>query len=152
MKRHTKRTAKAITMAQWLDRVQDLIAKHSTAPRTRGKYKGHSTTNAVAWASELAAECNRYIARRNKGKSYDENMALASLFGMILCAWYAQVHRAKGMDPNRPIARRVVFKKLAEWRAKLAVATTDERLMVAVFRGQQWNLPFGRGARGGKFV
>lgn len=142
-----------INIATWIGIVQDLIGKHSTKVRTRGPYKGHASTNSVAWVAELARICEEYIRQRNRGKPYDENMALAAMMGLILSAWYAQVHRAKGMDPNRPLSRRKIFSRLARWRAALAVATTDDRIMGAVWgRGQAWNFPFGRGAKGGKFV
>ena len=145
--------APKIKVAEWLSICQRLIGKHSTPVRTRGPYKGHASTDSVAWVAELSGICARYIRRRNRGKPYDENMALAALMGLILCAWYAQVHRSKGMDPNRPLARRRVFRSLAQWRAALAVATTDERIMGAVWgRQQTWNFPFGRGAKGGRFI
>ena len=140
-------------IVDWLNLVQRLIGLYSTAPRKRGKYKGHASTDSVAWVGALAVICAAYLRRRSKRRAYDENMALAALMGLILAAWYAQVHRAKGLDPARPLARRVVFTRLSRWRAELAVATTDERVMGAVWGKQQnWNYPFGRGARGGKFV
>lgn len=141
-----------VDVVEWLRVVQSLIGKHSTEPRTRGKRKGHASTDALVWVAELALLCRAHIARRNKGHTYDENMAMASMLGLILCAWYAQVHRAKGMDPNRPLSRRKVFARLVKWRAQLLSATTDERVMGAVWGRQQWNFPFGKGARGGKFV
>lgn len=131
--------------------VESLIQKNSTPPRTRGKYKGHGSTNSAAWVMALALQLQREIAKRNKGKAYDENLALARTLGLVLCAWYAQVHRAKAFDPNRPLDRRKVFKTLAEFRAALAVWTTDERIMAEVWQGQLWNLPLGRGAWGGTF-
>ena len=82
-----------------------------------------------------------------------KNMALASLMGIILSAWYAQVHRAKGFDPNRLLLRRSVFRRLTKFREQLISATTDDRIMGKVWgKGQQWNFPFGKGAKGGKFV
>ena len=149
----TRTVVPKINIVTWLEIIQDLIGKHSTPVRTRGPYKGHASTDSVAWMMELAAMCAAHIRRRNKGKPYDENMALAAMMGLILSAWYAQVHRAKGMDPNRPLSRRRVFMALARWRAALAVATTDDRIMGAVWgKGQAWNFPFGRGAKGGTFV
>lgn len=141
-----------LSITEWLEIVELLIQNNSTAPRKSGKYKGHASTDSVAWVSDLARLCCLYIRRRSKGKAYDENMAIASLMGLILSAWYAQVHRAKGFDPNRPLARRAIWKRLTRWRAELLTAVTDERIMGRVWRGQQWNYPFGKGARGGKFV
>lgn len=138
---------------QWLDLIQLLIGKHSTAPRKTGKFKGHASTNSVAWVVDLADVCRLYLIAHSRGKPYDENMALASLLGLILSAWYAQVHRAKGMDPNRPLARRKVFRRLAQWKGELMIAINDERIMGKVWGHQQsWNFPFGKGARAGKFV
>lgn len=148
-----RKSKKPFTIVQWLEIIQYLIKKYSSAPRKRGKYKGHSMTDSAAWINELARFCQHYIHERSRGKAYDENMALASLLGLILSAWYAQVHRAKGMDPNRPLNRRIVFRQLAKFRANLAVATTDDRIMGKVWGKQQaWNFPFGRGARGGTFI
>ncbi len=149
----TRTSVPKISIVTWLGIVQDLIGKHSTPVQTRGPYKGHASTDSVAWVAELAGLCAAHIRRCNRGKPYDENMALAAMMGLILSAWYAQVHRAKGMDPNRPLSRRRIFPRLASWRAALAVATTDDRIMGAIWgRGQAWNFPFGRGAKGGKFV
>ena len=149
----TRKKLPTFTIPDWLRLIQFLIGKHSTPVRTRGKYKGHASTDSVMWVAELAKVCEFYIRQRNRGKAYDGNMALASLMGLVLSAWYAQVHRAKGMDPNRPLTRRTVFVRLARFRSKLMVATTDERIMGAVWgRQQQWNFPYGRGAKGGKFV
>lgn len=153
MKKRRWKRPPPLKIKTWLLLVQRLIGEHSSAPRRRGKYKGHASTDSVAWVRELARRCNQHIRQRNRGSAYDENMALASLMGLVLSAWYAQVHRAKGMDPNRPLARRQVFKRLAKFRADLAVATTDDRIMGAVWGKQQgWNFPFGRGAKGGTFV
>lgn len=147
------RVQKAIPLKDWLRMVEVLIARHSTPPRKRGPNKGHGETDSLRWVAQLARLCQLYIQRRNRGHRYDGNMALARLLGLVLCAWYAQVHRAKGFDPNRPLARRAVFTQLAEFRARLLGAVTDERLMGVVWgRRQAWNYPFGRGAKGGTFV
>jgi len=137
----------------WLQLVEHLIGKASTKPRTRGKYKGHSSTDSLAWVWSLACFCQKYIVSRNKGRAYDENMALASLLGRVLVLWYCNVHRAKGFDPNRPLSRKQVFTYLARYRGALMAAMCDERLMGSVWgKKQQWNFPFGKGAKGGKFV
>lgn len=152
MKKKTRKKKKP-SPADWLRLVEQLIKAHSTAPRTRGKYKGHSSTNTLAWVWDLARICQKYTLVRNKGKAYDENMAMASLLGAILVTWYCNVHRAKGMDPNRPLSRKQVFTRLANYRGRLMFAMCDDRLMGAVWgKSQQWNFPFGKGARGGKFV
>lgn len=153
MRKRRKKPYRVPTIQDWLILIEHLIEENSTPARTRGKYKGHSETNTLAWVRELASVCQSQIIHRNRGKDYDGNMALARVLGLVLCAWYAQIHRAKGMDPNRPLDRRIVFKQLAEFRAELAVATTDDRIMGEVWgHKQNWNFPLGRGARGGTFV
>jgi hypothetical protein len=138
----------------WLQRVETLIAEHTTTPRTRGKYKGHGSTDSVAWVQKLVVELQAEIKRMNgRSIAYDENMALAHSAGLVLSAWYFNVHRAKTLDPNRPLAlRRKAGRRLADRRAALLSAITDDVLMSKVWAGQQFALPYGRGARGGKFV
>lgn len=142
------------TDAEWLRLVEFLIRKYSTAVRTRGKYKGHRSTNSAAWIWELTCICQKYISKRaGRSKAYDGNMAIAALLGRVLVLWYCNVHRAKGFDPNRPLSRRQIFAHLAKYRAALLSGICDDRLMGAVWgKGQQWNFPFGKGAKGGKFV
>lgn len=148
-----KKPLRKCSDAQWLRLVETLIAKHSTPPRKSGKYKGHSSTATLLWVGDLSYIVQKYIRARNTGVAYDENMAIASLMGRILVLWYCNVHRAKGMDPNRPLQRRRVFTRLAQYRGEVMAGMADDRLMGAVWgQGQQWNFPFGKGARGGKFV
>ncbi len=140
--------------AEWLRLVEFLVRKHSTGVRTRGKYKGHRSTNSSAWIWELICICQKYIAKRmGRSKAYDGNMAIAALLGRVLVMWYCNVHRAKGFDPNRPITRRQVFTHLAKYRGAVVTAMCDDRLMGVVWgKQQQWNFPFGKGVCGGKFV
>ncbi len=140
--------------AEWLKLVEYLIVRYSTPPRTRGKYKGHSSTDMLRWVWHLANVCEGYIRKRSgRRKAYDGNMALASLLGRVLVLWYCNVHRAKGFDPNRPLSRKRVFTQLAKYKGRLVAAIGDERLMGAVWgKKQQWNFPFGKGAKGGEFV
>ena len=153
MKKRSKKVKK-LSNAEWLRLVEMLIRRYSTKPRTRGKYKGHSSTDALAWVKSLAFICQVYIMERSaRGKVYDGNMALAALLGRVLVLWYCNVHRAKGFDPNRPLSRRRVFTQLTQYKGELMAAMSDDRLMGAVWgQGQQWNFPFGKGAKGGKFV
>lgn len=157
MSKPKKKKIKAIPLVEWLRIVELLVAEHSSKRAhvliKKGKYKGyHKTTRTLAWVYELARMVHNYITLRNKGRTYDGNMAVASLLGLILCTWYAQLQRAKGMDPNRPLSRKVVFTRLTQWRELLFSSVTDERIMVKVWDGQQWNLPFGNGAVGGGYV
>lgn len=127
--------------------------KHSTAPRVRGKYKGHSSTDAAAWVQELTAEVQAWIRRTRKGIGYDENMAIASTVGLILVTWYTLVHRAKTYDQNRPLAlRRKANRLVTQYRGALMRAVCDDAVMGSVWAGQRFAVPYGKGARGGKFV
>ena len=137
-----------------LELVERLIGKHSGPPDKSGPYKGHSHTESVAWASELAGLVQAAVAERNRGRPYDENMALASELGLILVAWYAHVHRAKSYDPNRPLhARRAAAAQRTRFMAQLGAVLADDSVMGEVFgKRQAWNFPFGRGAKGGRFV
>ena len=140
-------------IAGWLVEVQHLIGKHSSAP-IYGPNKQHAKTDSVAWVSDLARLVATDAARRNRGRYYDENMALAAQLGLILVAWYAHVHRAKSYDPNRPLkARQAAAAQRTRFLAELAVVIADDSVMGEVWgRQQKWNFPFGRGAKGGKFV
>lgn len=152
MKKKTK--TPVVSNAEWLRLVEFLIRKYSTEVRTRGKYRGHRSINALAWVLELTCICQKYIAKRiGRSKAYDGNMAIAALLGRVLVMWYCSVHRAKGFDLNRPLSRKQVFTQLAKYCGALLAGICDDRLMGVVWgKGQQWNFPFGKGAKGGKFV
>lgn len=144
-----------VSDAHWLKLIEELILKHSSREViVRGKNKGHRMTDTVGWVEELTYICHKYLRRRNKGRDYDGNMALAALLGRVLVLWYCNVHRAKGFDPNRPLLnRKQVFTQLSRYRGRLVAGMSDDRLMGAVWgKQQQWNFPFGKGAKGGKFV
>ena len=74
--------------------------------------------------------------------------------GLLLVAWYAHVHRAKSFDPNRPLAgRRDAAHQRTRFLAELGAVLADDSVMGEVWGAkQEWNFPFGRGAKGGKFV
>jgi hypothetical protein len=142
-----------VTNVDWLRLTEVLIAENSSKPRTRGKYKGHGSTDTLAWIHQLAFICQQYIVAKNKGKTYDENMAMASLLGKVLTAWYCLVRRAKSYDPNRPLARRQANRQIHKYRGELAALLADDEVMGKVWgKNQDWNFPFGRNAKGGKFV
>lgn len=150
MKRKPK---KPISIREWVQRCEALIQVHSTPARTRGKYKGHGSTDSVAWISDLVNEAWREIRRTRKGMAYDENMALASLVGLILATWYSNVHRAKAFDPNRPLKlRRRALEQRAEWLKGFFGMLNSDRMMGEVWGHQEFNLPYGKKAKGGKFV
>lgn len=136
----------------WLMRIEALITKHSTSPRKRGKYKGHGSTDTRLWVADLEREMTAHIRKRNKGKAYDENMAVASLMGRAMVIWYCNVRRAKSLDPNRPLARGKVNRLVTKYRGEVCAAMADDYLMTSVWKGQQYNFPWGKGRKGGTFV
>ena len=140
-------------IAGWLVEVQHLIGKHSTEAKY-GPNKAHARTDSVAWVADLARLVAAHVEAKNRGRHYDENMALASGLGLILVAWYAHVHRAKSYDPNRPLkARQAAAAQRTRFLAELAAVLADDSVMGEVWGKQQaWNFPFGRGAKGGRFV
>ena len=139
------------TDAEWVQLVEDLIAAYSTKPRKRGKYKGHVNTD-PSWIKELATICWSHVVAHNKGRMRDNNMALARLLGRVLVIWYCTVQRAKSFDPSRTLERRKANAQVTRYRARLMRALMDDALMGAVFgKKQQWNFPYGNGARGGDF-
>ena len=147
----SKRSPKPL--GYWLQRVEHLIAANTTAPRVRGKYKGHGSTDSCTWVAVLSNEVNADIRASNRGIGYDENLALASTLGVILSTWYALCHRAKAYDLNRPLTlRRKALKRCTDYRARLAISLSDDQLMAATWRGQLFNIPYGRGAIDGSFV
>ena len=141
-------------LIEWVRRIESLIAEHSTPPRKRGKYKGHGSTDTVTWIQLLVVELQAEIKRLNgRSIAYDENMALSHLVGLVLSAWYFNVHRAKTLDSNRPLVlRRKAGRRLAARRIELIAAISDDVLMSKVWAGQEFALPYGRNARGGNFV
>lgn len=141
--------------AGWLKHMQEAIAKHSTPPRTRGKWKGHGDTNSPAWISEVAYDMHRAIQAdwKRRGVVGDENMALSHLLGSMLLAWYAQVHLAKCLDPNRPLKNRRAALRQRQKNIEAAfTAMTDPTIMSKVWGHQEFAYPFGKNAKGGKFV
>ena len=148
-----KREPERSEITGWLVQVQRLIGKHSTEAKY-GPNNAHAMTDSVAWVTDLAQLVAAYVKADNRGRYYDENMALASTLGLILVAWYAHVHRAKSMDPNRPLKlRREAAMQRANFVAELNYAIADDSLTGEVWgRRQKWNFPFGRGAKDGRFV
>lgn len=136
----------------WMIRTQELIAKHSTSARTKGKYKGHSSTDSLAWVIELAGEIQLDI-RRSATQDYDENMTLASRLGMVLVAWYVNTHRAKSYDTRRPVRhRQSADASVTTYRVDLTELMISDALMGTLFEDQPFQPPYGKLASGGDFV
>lgn len=136
----------------WILAVQRAIKDASTPPRTRGKYKGHSSTKVLKWIYSIAGQVMTR-ARIAQRKDRDENMGMAATLGMILCVWYVRIHRAKAMDPRRPIKlRRAALLQANEYVAELARVLHDDTWDPLVFPTQEWENPWHPKARDGKFV
>lgn len=152
--RKADKILKKANLEFWLALIdKKLIPNFSTPPRKRGKYKGHGSTNSVAWVQALSELVQRSIRLRNRGIGYDENMALACEMGTILFAWYANVQRAKSLDPNRPVRLRQQAQRMRIKRINsLMSAIHSDKLMAAVWGHQEFNVPYGKHKRGGKFV
>jgi hypothetical protein len=134
------------SLPQWLRYVEDRIAAHTTPPDDPNH--GHTDSS---WIADLVLEIKRLgtIGKR----PFDENMRISRITGLILCAWYAHVHRAKVMDPRRPIAlRREAYERRQSWLAELALALHDERHDPELWPDQEWESPFLPNARNGDFV
>lgn len=144
-----KARAKRYSDLEWTNRVQELIGLH-TKWITRGKNKGHGHGNTRVWLNVLIDDVFRAVSQR-KG-AYDPNLAICSLLGRILVVWYCSCHRAKGLDPRRPLWRARVLKGLAKYRSALISAITSDELMVKAFPNQPWNFPWGKDRKGGTFV
>lgn len=137
----------------WLRFVEELISLSTTPPMKTGKHKGHGHTDVSKWVQALHVSVQGYIAATSKGKPYDGNMRTAALLGAILVTWYANVHRAKSYDPNRPLAiRRRAARQRREYLRALFEAVNDDTLMAKVWGHQEFNVPHGKAARGGRFV
>lgn len=137
--------------AYWMNRIQTLIQKHSSPVRTKGPNKGHASCDETLWLMDLMMEVRAYI-RKNAGRAYDNNMAMAATLGRILVVWYTNVHRAKSLDPRRPVARAAANRAVTKYRGTICSRMADDELMVRVFKDQPWNMPWGRHAISGTFV
>ncbi len=140
-------------LVSWVRRVEELISMFTTAPRTKGKYKGHGDTDTI-WVVLLYTEIEQAIKRHHgRSMAYDGNMAIASQAGLVLATWHALVRRAKTYDENRPAPlRRKVLKSVIDYRALLCRAMNDDLLMGKVWKAQRFNPPIGKGVKSGKFV
>ena len=140
---------KSPTIADWMTTIQQMIAEHTTPPRTRGKYKGHGSTD-LHWVHDLVDFVTAEINKRRGAR--DENMAVASYLAFILGQWYLHVHRAKSYDENRPLElRRHALRTRNKWLEDFIGCALSDRIMAKVFP-QKFSPPFGKGAKGGKFI
>ena len=135
----------------WTRRIQSLIRKH-TRWFTSGPHKGHGVGDSRVWLRLLTNEILSWVKVAYRGNAYDGNLVLSAHLGRALVVWYCACHRAKGLDPNRPLWRGRALRRLAKYKGSLVSAMSDDRLMVMAFNGQRWNFPFGVGREGGKFI
>ncbi len=131
--------------------VQELIAKYSTPPRAKGKFKGHGTTNIMKWLIELIKIVWKQRPK-DKGK-HDENMYITSHLGYILSTWYARVQRAKCFDPRRPVeVRKEAYKKYQNFVQTLMLGVASDEFDITIFPDQEWDNPFSPDAKNGTFI
>jgi hypothetical protein len=129
----------------WFTAVQGFIA----AAAYGAVIKGHRK-NREDWGEKLARAVWQTFPK--DGPAYDGNMRFALSMGLILLGWYARLHRAKAMDPNRPLdARRQAYTAWLRSAQAAMMLWVDER-DDAKKMGQKWNNPWWPGAKGGKFV
>lgn len=106
-------------MHEWVKYVEDTIARHSSAPAKRGKFKGHGQTDSGLAFTVIAGFVAKYVEIKYRGQMVDGNLATAMLLGKILLAWSMNCARAKTMDPNRPLKlRRRAVRRLQAHRAE----------------------------------
>lgn len=139
----------------WISRVQERVAAH-TSPTAD---PNHGQTDSVAWVVDTA---NAIMAEWPEGwetwtaadpRAFDENMRLARELGLVLCAWFASVARAKSMDPNRPIAgRKMSHDRRHQWIQELLRAVVDNQYDPLLFPGQAWESPYLPDATDGTFI
>lgn len=130
--------------------IQELIKAHSSAPRKRGKYKGHSISDVRGWMKNLI---DLLVPKGADRKDRDGNLYHAKRVGLALFTWYVKVGHAKAMDPRRPIERRkIAHTSVTEAVGSMAKAMFDDALDSTIFSGQEWESPYDKNARDGDFV
>lgn len=135
------------SLPKWLTYVQKRIVKRSRP----GKDPNHDETDTAEWMADLE-KAVRKSWKKDK-VSFDGNMRIAAIVGMILCAWYTRVQLAKTQDPNRPVKlRREAHDRWCAWYQAHCISMVDSRHDPEVFPGQEWESPFLPGARSGSFV
>lgn len=139
---------------EWIGYIQELIVSNSYPSED----PDHDNTDGKAWVKDLVEEAQRCWPEGHETwpakdpRQFDGNMRLARELGIILCAWYASVHRAKTKDPNRPIeGRQKAHVSRERWIAALISAVTDDQHDPDVFR-QKFENPFADDATDGSFV
>lgn len=132
-----------------LSRIQKLIEKHTSAPKKRGRFKGHGETKPVAWLTELIREFDK---ERPKDKEIDENIWMAYKLGTSLYLWAHYVRYAKSQDPNRPLKiRRKAQNSWARDMQTIELVLNEMPGIKKVFQ-QKWDDPFDENATDGTFV
>jgi len=130
--------------AYWVDRVQALIWESVDVDSD----PVHPDCDVAGWLSKLTAEVVTSLPQKS---NKDENIAAAQALAVILTVWGVRIAIAKGMDPNRPLPLR----RSALVRGRLAQLALFDALSDStkdfVYFPQEFNFPWGPGARGGSF-
>jgi len=131
----------------WVARVQYWIDRYSFPTDD----PDHDSTETGLVVMRLTQDVG-YCAEQRKGQ-FDENMYAAAVLSQVLSLWYLRVHRAKCLDPNRPIKhRKKAYEQWHKYTQALSSNMTDERLDPTHFPGQDWDTPFSPNAKDGEFV
>lgn len=153
-KKPVKKIIKQKTREQWLRFVERSIVKSQYGKKIRIKTKdgtGLHSQNSWDWLGEMMVEVINSIPK--DGRMRDPNMFVARRLGIVLLTWFVRVSRAKCFDPRRPLVLRK--KAYALWLENLSGITSllmDDRDDPKIWPGQKWDNPFGKNAKGGKFV
>jgi hypothetical protein len=128
----------------WFSAVQTFIREAGYGKLVKGHRRNRND-----WPDKLAAMIWRTFPEEG---GFDGNMRFALVAGLVYLGWYARLHRAKAMDPNRPLAiRRQAYTAWLRCAQAAALLWIDER-QDAVKMPQKWNNPWWPGAKGGKFL
>ena len=133
--------------AWWMATIQRQIAKASR----KSKDPKHDQTDVKKWLTEIVRiVVNDFPPDNTK---FDENMGAAAILSQVLAMWYLRCHRAKILDPRRPLShRQEAQERWLAYVAGLAALAVDDREDAAFFPGQEWRLPFDPDATSGDFV
>ena len=114
------------------------------------KNKDHDNMANMGWLEDVVRMAVKTMPTEG---TYDENMRAGLVSAYVLSMWYLRLHRAKTMDPNRPInIRQESYRTWLRSVSALMMLPVDQSEDAAYFVGQKWDDPFSPDAKDGKFV
>lgn len=132
--------------AWWMARVERTIRKH-TKP-TKDPNHGETDTRAV-----LKSLTDDVWKCRPASGEYDGNLWAFSTLGYVVSLWYARCHRAKVMDPIRPVKlRRNADARRLDWVMGMMAILVDDTRDPTYFPNQDWDYPWSADAKDGTFI